>query len=149
MDLSSRGFHICENGTKTVTIDGKQYKGEFVNGFYCFRKKRRGAFGQTITESDFDINYIVKEDGKSFEVIPETVGLYSGLPDTAGNNICLKDVIKYRPANSDSDKFLLVKWDEERATFKAGFATLWVIHDHCEVVGNIFENHELLQKIEQ
>lgn len=146
MDLSSRGLHICENGTKTVTVDGKQYKCEWREGDLlrsrskCYIHPHMEPFNYDGTLSGFI---------KIHPVIPETVGLYSGLPDKTGKNICLQDVIKYRPANSDSDKFLLVKWDEERATFKAGFATLWVIHDHCEVVGNLFENPELLQKIEQ
>lgn len=135
MQTLHRGFHVCENGTKTVIIDGNQYKGEWTEGYLL------KMFGElSIMKLD--------DENNVYPVVPQTVGLYSGLPDTAGNNICLKDVIKYRPANSDSDKFLLVKWDEERATFKAGFATLWVIHDHCEVVGNLFENPELLQQKE-
>lgn len=146
MQILNRGFHICENGTKTVSVDGVLYKGEWRAGDLlrsrgkCYIHPHHEPFNYDGTLSGFI---------KIHPVIPETVGLYSGLPDKTGKNICLQDVIRYRPANSDSDKFLLVKWDEERATFKAGFATLWVIHDHCEVVGNLFENPELLQKIEQ
>ena len=82
------------------------------------------------------------------EVIPETVGMYSSLPDKTGKNICLADIICYRPANKDHDIFLVVSWDDEKALFYAGFAKLWIINTVCEVVGNVFENPELLLKIE-
>lgn len=139
MQTLHRGFHVCENGTKTVIIDGNQYKGEWVEGF-CAKSGDRSFI---IIDNGFAVGYV-----KMKEVIPETAGMYSVLSDKTGKTICLKDIIKYRPANADSDQFLLVEWDEKRATFKAGFAMLWVIHDHCEVVGNLFENPKLLQQKE-
>ena len=141
-----RGFHVCENGTKTVIIDGKQHKGEWREGDLL---RSRGKCYIHPHMEPFDYAGTLSGFIKIHPIIPETVGLYSFLIDKTGNNICQNDIIKYRPANADSDQFLLVEWDEKRAAFKAGFAMLWVIHDHCEVVGNLFENPELLQKIEQ
>ena len=86
-----RGFYENKNGTKTITINGAQIKGEWAKGYYCFRAKRRGAFGQTITEADFDRHYIVQNDGRCFEVHPKTIGQYIGLTDESGNKIFTGD----------------------------------------------------------
>ena len=136
MQAIQRGFYIFENGTKTVTIDCKQYNGEWAEGYLL------KMFGElSIMELD--------DENNVYPVVPKTVGLYSGLPDKSGKIICLNDIIKYRPANKDHDIFLVVDWDDEKALFYAGFAKLWIIHAVCEVVGNIFENPELLPTIER
>lgn len=136
MQAIQRGFYIFENGTKTVTIDGKQYNGEWAEGYLL------KMFGElSIMELD--------DENNVYPVVPKTVGLYSGLPDKSGKIICLNDIIKYRPANKDHDIFLVVDWDDEKALFYAGFAKLWIINTVCEVVGNVFENPELLPKIER
>lgn len=41
-----------------------------------FAKKRAGAFGQTISQSDVDRHYIIDKKGNFIEVDPETVGQY-------------------------------------------------------------------------
>lgn len=134
-----RGFHVCDNGTKTIEVKGRQYKGDWIYGFPA----KSGDRTFILTDNDFAVGYV-----KMKEVIPETVGMYSSLTDKTGKNICLADIIRYRPANKDHDIFLVVSWDNEKALFYAGFAKLWVINGVCEVVGNIFERPELLQKAE-
>lgn len=136
MQAIHRGFYIFENGTKTATIDGKQYNGEWAEGYLL------KMFGElSIMKLD--------DENNVYPVVPKTVGLYSGLPDKSGKIICLNDIIKYRPANKDHDVFLVVDWDDEKALFYAGFAKLWIINTVCEVVGNVFENPELLPTIER
>ena len=131
MQAIHRGFYIFENGTETVTIDGKQYKGEWKEGDLL---SSRGKFYIHSHMEPFDYAGGLCEVIKIYPIISETVGLYSGLPDKTGKNICVNDIVKYRPANKDHDIFLVVDWDDEKALFYAGFAKLWIINTVCEVV---------------
>ena len=84
----------------------------------------------------------------AFEIAPETLCQYTGLKDKNGNRIWENDIIKHEV----SDTIGTVKWytedyvgwcvddvqiDEQQFTVE-----MW---DECEVIGNIFDNPELLK----
>lgn len=82
------------------------------------------------------------------KVIPETVGQYTGLTDKNGKKIFEGDILRFAYNEKDKDpKIYSVEWKSDRACF--GYAEtadkmLEIDAFHCEVIGNIHDNPELL-----
>jgi len=96
-------------------------------------------------------NYI--ENGRPRFVLMQ----YTGLKDKNGKEIYEGDIIVVRVLHDgdeccwDNEKQepipQLVKWDERRCSFDFGHASrICYYPHHFEVIGNIFENPELLKK---
>ena len=76
--------------------------------------------------------------GSSFEVDPETVGQYTGLTDKNGARIFEGDIVKI-----SNDEIFEVKYED--GGFTAGlFLGDWD-YGHVEVIGNIYDNPELVE----
>ena len=76
--------------------------------------------------------------GSSFEVVPETVGQYTGLTDKNGKKIFEGDIV-----NISNDEIFEVKYED--GGFTAGlFLGDWD-YGHVEVIGNIYDNPELME----
>lgn len=127
-----------------------------------FRGKRidngEWAYGYYVGGVSTDNHSIVYADKENFycqdEVIPETVGQYTGLKDKTGTEIYEGDIMRYDDANygyggsydkthdgykrtviPSIPKMLGPDWDCE---------SYWIIE--WEVIGNIHENPELLKE---
>ena len=72
-------------------VDGKGW----VIGYYAFQPKRRGAFGQTMTEHDSD-RYLIslRRNGEVYEINPTTIGQCTELKDKNGELIFEGDIIR-------------------------------------------------------
>lgn len=117
--------------------------GVWVEGFYaCFNKK----------ESRIYTGYAETDDGdyypEWYTVVPETVGQYTGLKDRKGTDIFEGDIVNIIRAEENGK----VEWRENDAAFEvvgdcleASFLeNLWGYD--VEVIGNIYENPELLKE---
>jgi len=108
-----------------------------------FRGKRKEneswAIG-SLTITIGGIYYIVStfNAGVKYEVYPETVGQYIGLKDKGENRIYEGDIV-----DKWSDGKELIEIEFENAIYLMQEA---VLSDSCTIVGNIYDNPELMQK---
>ena len=84
-------------------------------------------------------------------VIPETVGQYTGLNDKNNVKIFDGDIVTVENPNISDDEYGIVKFDNDGAMFIVEFDTFTVDFgnnidgNRCEIIGNIFDNSELLK----
>ena len=114
---------------------------EWVTGYYVFRRKRSGVFGQVISELDFDRHLIIDLRGNSHEVIPETVVRCTGLKDKNGKLIYEGDIVVSTSDRRLSDRPRLITIDFERG------CNYCAARRKPVVIGNIHDNPELLEKL--
>ena len=134
------------------TINGDWVYGDFVHGNE--RKSLRDSIfvydSETQSFNDYEIN-------------PSTLGQYTGLTDKNGNRIFEGDILHiaknadglggyYQPP-LDYPVNVVVKWDLCACMWETlcddkryiSFPDAWC-HYECEVIGNITDNQELLEK---
>lgn len=86
-----------------------------------------------------------------YKVDPETVCQYTGLTDNNGKKIWENDICIIHSSNIDEeDGYFTVEWDDDGARIVLNGNSLTVDFDNfygheCEVIGNIFDNPDLLE----
>lgn len=143
-----RGFHSDENGNQKVFIDGKWIKGCWYTGGLWHTQKTTYCFKEDYKRNpDNDEYYILwglPNNHYKTNVIPSTVGQFIGLTDKNGTKIFEGGICSY------NDYVGVVEFDEEECMFTftydgniiTDFSCLW--GKELEIIGNIFENPELL-----
>ncbi len=125
--------------------------GEWVEGYYAVKGKGADCEKHFICVSTFDVN----TSGYPFyftdiEIDPKTVCQYTGLTDKNGKKIFYGDIVKEKSAVG------IVKFGKYGNGFHYGFYIEWSTCPHLrpepafwdskiQVVGNIFDNSELLE----
>ena len=134
---------------REILFRGKRIdNGEWVTGFYVH-------YDDTKDNHEDDCDYIVGiHTGKHFpffEVIPETVGQYTGLTDKNGKKIFEGDIVERK--RSDKTSYYQICYDEGIASFIGlrgiGFTRFVYDSERFEVIGNIYDNSELIEGCEQ
>lgn len=130
-----------------------------------FRAKRKDN-GEWV---EGDLSYIVHDKERMYvfpfggldsadryEVAPETLCQYTGKTDEDGNKIFEGDIVGFvdlfstESGYSESDCLGEVIWSEEECCFHVTnrlSAESWEVLDECKVVGNVFNNKELLDEL--
>ena len=124
---------------REILFRGKSIdSGEWVYGVPVIAKDNIADKDMTVLVDN--PNEIVPREGLPlFEQIdPETVGQYTGLKDENGVKIFEGDIIKC------GKYLLLVEWED--CTGYHPFNHYGCTADECEVIGNVYDNQELLEE---
>lgn len=147
-EILFRGFCPHENKKETVFVDGKLIDGAWVEGHF--------AVVQNMYTQDRSNDKFLICNGTSvfnYEVIPETIGQYTGLKDKNGKKVFEGDVV-------------LITDDEGNMNFPDGgvgavefYDGSWYVNGcpnnglydldkgyEIKVIGNIYDNPELLER---
>ena len=144
---------ILFRGKNTDT--GRWYEGQYIHlhkTTYCFKEDYD-------RNPDNDIHQIVFEEMTDWglpnrhfraDVLPETVGQYTGLTDKNGKKIFEGDIVKTNKFNEPNKKYI-IKFDLQFGAFigqdkyNMYFTTFDGDSDQFEVIGNIHDNPELMK----
>lgn len=143
---------------------------EWVEGYYIYHINRTICpFGDSIKPEDEQ--HVIMQDGFSdwnmprdtvhFDIIRETLCQYTGLKDKNGKRIWENDIVLLREEIQDYEWKAAVKFGNPNREYNWGWQLvpvgecemnkdilLWIDMDiaNCEVIGNIFDNPELIRQ---
>lgn len=123
----------------------------WVEGYYCkWEQIRRPLCVVEEKEVDCIITWMSDGGMSRYEIDPETLCQYIGLKDKNGQKIWENDICEIHSSNIDEeDGYFTTAWDKDEAKYVLDGDTLIVDFDNiygyeCEVIGNVFDNPELL-----
>ena len=150
-EIKFRGFHRDETGKEKIFVNGEWVKGYWVYGVPVFEEDRC-----YIIQNLFICDHCYLCTCTKAQVIPETVGQYTGLKDKNGKEIFEGDILK-------TDEFIgVVEYNDivAASVVKINDSTDSYYHwsflnegditrnsqlQYTEKIGNIYENPELLE----
>ena len=140
--------------------------GEWVEGYYCKAEK--------LDKSGYEY-FIIEEsaDGGSYLVVPESVGEWTGICDINQRKIFENDIVRTQPftdrpyssrakskqhigvvkycrpelrGDHFKQKIYDAKWMVKVKDYGKFVCSNWSDFFDCEVIGNVFENADLLER---
>lgn len=144
---------------REILFRGKRKdNGEWVEGYYAMQSNH-ACFEEELKYTHFIFKDIFLDFNlgglQEFEVIPETVGQYTGLTDKNGKKIFEGDILEF------SDRLVVVFWRNNLGSWDSEFLKFtnrensrdsmlppnWKYKS--KVIGNIHDSPELLKEAEQ
>ena len=128
-----------------VRLDGTPVGGNWVYGGV---RQGKGDFSMIYEDETYDKRV----------VYTDTLCQYTGLTDKNGKKIWENDIVKYTDELINKEKVDLIKFNETHASFcklhKSPMGLQYIYIDeyganNCEVIGNIFDNPELLENADK
>ena len=154
-ELLFRGFHPCD-GPDTIVVDGEKVKGRWVEG-YIVKHPSAIQIGDDYSPWYIHVPPVDPDDnGGVFNVLPSTVGQWTGLTDKNGKRVFDGDTLKIaKKADGFGVYFsppieypvnVTVKWDMcawmletlGDKKYYLSFPDAWC-HYECEVIGTVFD----------
>lgn len=129
------------------------YNGEWVKG-YIVNNPKEGWTIYSRCDNPPDCDPMWNKVLISHKVDENTICQYTGLTDKNGNKIWENDIVAYLDTYStdngyaEADCIGQVVWDNETLSFQVTerlSAESYEVLDECAVIGNIFDNPELLE----
>ena len=132
--------------------------GEWVSGYYVYDYAHNAHFifkNQLVCPNcinDRRIDYSVCD----YEIDPDTLCQYTGKSDEDGEKIFEGDIVGFidlystESGYSESSCLGEVIWSKEECCFHVTnrlSAESWEVLDECKVVGNVFDNKELMDEL--
>ena len=100
------------------------------------------VYGDLVHNKRVDLTDRVMVGG--YEVVPESVGLWTGLKDKNGKEVFDGDILLFKDLGDLwEDQVVVVKWSDFAAGFETGGFNIRLCMDN-EIIGNVYQNKELL-----
>lgn len=134
-------------GIREILFRGKYVDDDVDNGEW--------VYGSLLYSGSEDQYYIVENDGEelSYPVSKETIGQYTGLEDKNSTKIFEGDIVladfEYKDERME---VIFYQCGFKLKSKNCEYYYDYSIHDESadlEVIGNVFDNHELLEKVEE
>lgn len=122
-----------------------KYAGEWVTGGYVPLSE-----GITPNNEGLIMRFLGGNITITYHVVPNTVGQFTGLQDSNGSDIYEGDILR----KNDTNEIYEILWDEDYLTFayrKIGSSQNYALYTiarllkHSTIIGNIYDNPELLK----
>lgn len=131
---------------KDAEFGGKRTdNGEWIYGFYGYKEYTKETF---IMVETIDMNHLhCPSYFTDYEIIPETAGQYTGQRDKNGAKIFEGHILTDGKNNYLVD-FYKGAWDLKRDNNgDPWYKSLYRYAKDCEIIGNVFENPELIEGV--
>ena len=142
-EILFRGLHPCD-GPDTIVVDGEEVKGRWVEG-YIVRHPSAIQIGNDYSPWYIHVPPVDPDDnGGVFNVLPSTVGQYTGLTDRNGKRVFEGDIVRretdYYGKHNIYEEPVVWENDIENDSFGEPYTSGYCIHGgNWEIIGTVFD----------